>query len=68
LSLKGGVEELIQALGFSLNTEDVYEFTGDILKLAEGLVALNTVLEPMRKARAPAQVSSNQPVLAAQAE
>ena len=51
LSLQGGINELIQAMGFTANAEDFYVFTGDLGTLKKGLKALNEGLEPMRVAR-----------------
>ena len=51
LSLQGGINDLIQNMGFSVTADDHYEFTGDMRTLKQGLKALNNGLEPGRVAR-----------------
>lgn len=51
LSLQGGINDLIQGMGFAVSADDHYEFTGELRVLKKGLKALNNALEPMRVAR-----------------
>ena len=51
LSLQGGINDLIQSMGFSVTADDHYEFTGDMRTLKLGFKALNNGLEPMRVAK-----------------
>ena len=51
LSLQGGINDLIQNMGFSVTADDHYEFTGEMRTLKLGFKALNNGLEPMRVAR-----------------
>lgn len=51
LSLQGGINDLIVALGFSVTADDRYEFTGDIRVLKKGSKVIETAIEPMKVAR-----------------
>ena len=51
LSLQGGINDLIVALGFSVTSDDRYEFTGDLKLLKKGSKAIETLIEPMKVAR-----------------
>lgn len=51
LSLQGGINDLIQGMGFTISADDHYEFTGELRTLKKGLKALDKGLEPMRVAR-----------------
>ena len=51
LSLQGGINDLIMAMGFTSTADDRYEFTGDIRVLKKGDKILDGALEPMKVAR-----------------
>lgn len=51
LSLQGGINDLIVAMGFSVTADDRYEFSGDLRILKKGSKVLEEVLEPMKVAR-----------------
>lgn len=51
LSLQGGINDLIVALGFSATNDDRYEFTGDIRLLKKGTKVIDAAIEPMKVAR-----------------
>lgn len=51
LSLQGGINDLIVTLGFSVTSDDRYEFTGDLKLLKKGSNAVEALIEPMRVAR-----------------
>ncbi len=51
LSLQGGINDFIIAMGFSVNSSDEYEFTGDLKTLKKGLRIIEASLEPSRVAR-----------------
>lgn len=42
---------MIVALGFTVTSDDRYEFTGDLKQLKKGAKAIETQLEPMKVAR-----------------
>ena len=50
LSLQGGINDLIVALGFTANGE-FYEFTGGMAALKKGSKAIENTIEPMKVAR-----------------
>ena len=50
LSLQGGINDLIVALGFTANGE-FYEFTGEMAALKKGSKAIENTIEPMKVAR-----------------
>lgn len=51
LSLQGGINDLIMAMGFTSTSDDRYEFTGDIKVLKKGNKVIDGALEPMKVAR-----------------
>ena len=51
LSLQGGINDLIVALGFTVTSDDRYEFTGDLKQLKKGAKAIDAQIEPMKVAR-----------------
>jgi hypothetical protein len=50
LSLQGGINDLILAMGFTSGVEH-YEFTGEMTNLKKGSKAMEKALEPMQVAR-----------------
>jgi len=51
LSLQGGINDLIVAMGFTVTSDDRYEFNGDIRILKKGSKVLEAAIEPMKVAR-----------------
>ena len=51
LSLQGGINDLIVAMGFTVTSDDRYEFNGDIRVLKKGSKVLEAAIEPMKVAR-----------------
>ena len=51
LSLQGGINDLIVALGFTVTSDDRYEFNGDMKVLKKGARAIEDAVEPMKVAR-----------------
>jgi len=51
MSLQGGINDLITAMGFSATADDFYEFTGDLRNLKKAFKVIETQLEPMKVAR-----------------
>ena len=50
LSLQGGINDLILAMGFR-STGENYEFSGDMNKLKKANKVIETIIEPMQVAR-----------------
>ena len=50
LSLQGGINDLILAMGFASNPEH-FEFTGEMTNLKKGSKAMEKAIEPMQVAR-----------------
>ena len=51
LSLQGGINDLIMAMGFTSTSDDRYEFTGDIRVLKKGNRVIDTAIMPMKVSR-----------------
>lgn len=66
LSLQGGINDLIQALGFTSTADDRYEFTGDLRVLKKGNKAIEQAIEPMKVARMTPEERAKHELMAAQ--
>ena len=51
LSLQGGINDLIVALGFTVTSDDRYEFNGEMRTLKKGAKTIEDAVEPMKVAR-----------------
>lgn len=66
LSLQGGINDLIQALGFTSTSDDRYEFTGDLRVLKKGNKVIETAIEPLKVARMTPEERTKHELMAAQ--
>ena len=68
LSLQGGINDLIVALGFTVTSDDRYEFTGDLKQLKKGAKAIDAQIEPMKVARMTPEERTKHQILKQQRE